>query len=435
MNILDKVTRFGLLFLVLLSLFLSLNIWISSSKKETADTEDASITTQINERTSKEVFMPLRLIRKHDNKMQLSNSENLITNIQNEIEKSSFENISQIVKGNMGQFQQQQEIEDGFELFYEGKFLLSEYIDVFKLSLSEMSPAKEDIYFTKLQIDLAKEVIRFFDYEHFNVYEAHCTINRTNINKILDKEGIQYQTATSNEDVINKQYYLTDGKKLKQYSYILESQSVTRFRNAFFNDPTDVKTNENNQDLTYTSGNERLSVFDDAQSRLIKFEGKIVAKKNQNIYSETFPYIKKLGKNMGNIRYFDRTDDQITYRTFVEGFPVFSEKNKGQVQMTIGESYLDEKTIQIATSMDTIQIPIPSDEEIALSSTEEVLNELLTAGASFDKIQSLIIGYTWQSIDSTKSVVDLTPEWYVCYDGTWYSENKLLISLTESEVE
>lgn len=435
MNILEKIIRVGLLLLVLLSLFLSLNIWISSSRKETTDTKEATITTPVNERTSKDVFMPLRLIRKQNNKMQLSNSENLIANVQSELEKGSFEAVSQIVKGDSEQFQQYQELEDGVELLYEGKFLLSEYIDVFNLSFSEKDSINDDIYFTKVQVDLNKEVVRFFDYEHFDIYEANCIINRNNINKILDKEGIQYQTLASEIDLINKQYYLTDGKKLKQYSYILESQSVTRFRNAFFNDPTDVKTNENNQDLTYTSGSERLSVFDDAQSRLIKFEGNIFSKQNQNIYSETFPYIKKLGKNMGNIRYFDCTDNQITYRTFVEGFPVFSEKNKGQVQMTISNDYLDEKTIQIATSMDTIQIPIPSDEEVTLSSTEQILNDLLNAGAESDKIQSLIIGYTWQSIDSTKSVVDLTPEWYVCYDGKWYSENELLASLEGLEAK
>lgn len=434
MNILEKIIRVGLFFLVLLSLFLSLNIWISSSRKETAETKDAPVATPVNERTSKDVFMPLRLIKKQENKMELSNSENLIANVQSEIEKGTFETVSQVVKENAEEFQQYQEIENGFELLYEGKFLLSEYIDVFKLSFADMDSIENDIYFMKIQVDLNKEVIRFFDYDHLNVYEARCTVNGSNLSKILNKEGVQYKTVTSEKDLANKQYYLTDERKLKQYSYIIESQSVTRFRNAFFNDPENVQTNENNQDLTYTSDNERLSVFDDTQSRLIKFEGKVQPKKNQNIYSETFPYIKKLGKNMGNIRYFDRTDDQITYRTFVEGFPVFSEKNKGQVQMTISDDYLDEKTIQIATSMDTIQIPIPSDEEVTLGSTEQVLNELLAAGADTEKIQSLIIGYTWQSIDSTKSVVDLTPEWYVCYDGKWYSEKDLLISFADSEV-
>ena len=434
MSILEKIIRVGLFFLIVLSLFLSFNIWISSSKKETTRTKDATSVTPVNERTNKEVFMPLRLIRKKDNNMELSNSENLISNVQTEIEKGTFEQISQVVKDNAEQFQQYQQIENGFELLYEGKFLLSEYIDVFKLSFADLDLMKEDIYFTKIQVDLNKEVIRFFDYDQFNVYEARCTVNGSNFSKILNKEGVQYKTITSEKDLANKQYYLTDERKLKQYSYILESQSVTRFRNAFFNDPEDVKTNENNQDLTYTSGNERLSIFDDAQSRLIKFEGEIKSEKDQNIYSETFPYIKKLGKNMGNIRYFDRTDNQITYRTFVEGFPVFSEKNKGQVQMTISDDYLDEKTIQILTSMDTIQIPIPSDEEVTLGSTEQVLNELVESGADSEKIQSLIIGYTWQSIDSTKSVVDLTPEWYVCYEGKWYSENELLVSLADSGV-
>ena len=434
MNISEKIVRVGLLFLVLLSLFLSLNIWISSSRKESTETKDAAVTTPVNERTNKDVFMPLRLIRKQDNKMELSNSENLIANIQSEIQKGSFTSLTQIVKENTEQFQEYQVIETGFELFYEGKFSLSEYIDVFKLAFNEKNSIDTSIYFTKIQVDLSKKVIRFFDDEHQNIYEASCLINESNVNNILNKEGIQYKIITGIKDIENNYFYLTDERKLKKYSYILESQSVTRFRSAFFKDPENVRTNENNQDLTYTSGNERLSISDDAQSRLIKFEGKIKSKNDQNIYAETFPYIKKLGKNMGNIRYFDQINNEITYRTFVEGFPVFSDKNKGQVQMTISDDYLDEKTIQIETSMDTIQIPIPSDEEVTLSSTEQIFDTIVAAGGTPEKIRSLIIGYTWQSIDSTKSVVDLTPEWYVCYDGKWYPEKQLLITLSNLEV-
>ncbi len=60
-----------------------------------------------------------------------------------------------------------------------------------------------------------------------------------------------------------------------------------------------------------------------SETQVVDFRGELPEKKeNASVFSESFPYISKLGSSLGNLRYFDRSDNTIDYRIFVEGFPV-----------------------------------------------------------------------------------------------------------------
>lgn len=435
MKITEKVLRIGLIFLVLLSLYFSMSIWISSSKKEQPIKNDSQLATAVvNERVDTDVFLPLRLIRMQDGKSELNTSENLITNIQNEIKHSSFGELVQTVTEDTVEFEKHLSMQTGLELLYEGPFLLGEYISVYNLGLKTADLNADEIYFTCIQVDLVQNKIRFLDFNRKDIYEAPITIDSQKVLSLMNKVGVQYSQISEQQAVAGKHYYMSEDLKMKKYSYILASQPVTKFHNAFFSNTEDIQTNEDSKDLSYTSGSERLTV--DENLGTIHFNGEIESRTAEdNIYSDSFAYIKKLGTSMGNIRYFDRTDSEIDYRTFVEGFPVFSEHDKGQVRITLSNAKAAKSSVIIQTSVDTIQVPIPSEEEVVLKSTESLLEQLLSYGADTEKINSMVIGYTWHKIEEVTQVVDLTPEWYIRYDNKWYSEGELLEQLANLEVE
>ncbi|OJG69193.1 hypothetical protein RV09_GL000592 [Enterococcus moraviensis] len=412
-----------------------MSIWISSSKKEQPIKNDSQVATAVvNERVDTDVFLPLRLIRMQDGKSELNTSENLITNIQNEIKHSSFGELVQTVTEDTVEFEKHLSMQTGLELLYEGPFLLGEYISVYNLGLKTADLNADEIYFTCIQVDLVQNKIRFLDFNRKDIYEAPITIDSQKVLSLMNKVGVQYSQISEQQAVAGKHYYMSEDLKMKKYSYILASQPVTKFHNAFFSNTEDIQTNEDSKDLSYTSGSERLTV--DENLGTIHFNGEIESRTAEdNIYSDSFAYIKKLGTSMGNIRYFDRTDSEIDYRTFVEGFPVFSEHDKGQVRITLSNAKAAKSSVIIQTSVDTIQVPIPSEEEVVLKSTESLLEQLLSYGADTEKINSMVIGYTWHKIEEVTQVVDLTPEWYIRYDNKWYSEGELLEQLANLEVE
>lgn len=434
MKLSEKITRFGLIVMVLLSIYFSMSIWLNSSRKEPDIKEESQIATTVNEKAATDVYLPLNLVRVENSKAMMNNSENLISSVQNELKSGTFGKVTQVVTENEEQFKRYGKLEQGIELLYEGPFLLSEYISVYNLSLSLANfDSGTEQYFARIQLDFKQNKIRFLDYDQKNVYEATMTVNTERLTGLVNKDGLQYNEIIDNPDGLQKQYYLSNDLKLKKYSYILASQPVTRFRNVFFNETDNIHTNEDSKDLTYTSGNE--SLFADEKLGTIKFSGNLLEGNSDSIYQASFSYIKRLGTSMGNLRYFDRSKKQVNYRTFVEGFPVFSDDSKGQVHITINPLNTNEPNVIINTSVYTIQIPIPSEEEVTLESTDKLITQLEKAGGKSEKIKSMVIGYTWQTIEEVKQVVDLSPEWYVLYENTWYSAKELLNKLPSMEVQ
>lgn len=222
--------------------------------------------------------------------------------------------------------------------------------------------------------------------------------------------------------------------RLKKYSYILTTQSYSLFRNAFFQNPDQAKGEEEESGArSFVSGHEEIMM--DEQKRLVTFTGELPEDlEDESVYSQTFNYVSRLGTAVGNLRYFDHQDGKINYRIFVEGYPIFSQSSKGKMSVTIDPSNTATvPQVKIETSMDTVQVPIPSDEEVELPSTLEIETNLAAAGIDLSKIKSFIIGYTWQDIDGVNKLVALTPEWFVKYEDTWYSANQMMLGNFETE--
>ncbi|EOL42515.1 YycH family regulatory protein [Enterococcus phoeniculicola] len=440
MKIPERIIQIGLVFLILLSLYFTYVIWLSPANKGTQELNNSTsavVSPTSNYRKETETFLPLRITWFQGNEIKESNGENLITNIQKVLNDSSIGVIEKKVIEDKDSFEPYDVVKNGIELGYASSFLLSEYNETYGLAM-DLSEANEGaFYFNTIQIDYDKKKIRFLDYSNYSVYEASIDIDEKKINDFLLSKNTSLTPMKNAEDsILERQYSTQDKVKLKKYSYILAQQPVSLFRNAFFQNPENVQ--ENNSALSFYSGREVLSISDTSQA--IDFKGDISkSPKQADIFSESFSYIEKLGNSIGNLRYFDHASSTVNYRTFVEGFPVFSDGNQGKVSIDIQRNRKSQVvgapdySIHIETSRNTIQVPIPSDEEIELLSTNEMVQQLVDKGASVDKIKNVIVGYTWKVIKDTKTVVDLTPEWYVQYEDTWYSANDLLQNLSELE--
>lgn len=429
MKISERVVRFLLIFLIALSLFFSYNIWLSpTNNKSTSVDSDNVVTDTKNYRKDTDSFLPLRLVITEDKTAKGTQSENIISQVQTFLSEDVSDNLQVVVDGNEKTFNSYKTISDGFELLYEGKFLLSDYFDIYQIDVSNQKKA-EDFYFTRIQVDFDTKKVNFVDYDNKRICQLSFTGLANTYKNIIKEKDVAFTNMTSEGVVNEKQYNTSEAVSLKKYSYILSTQAFTLFRNAFFQNPTDV--NSDNVSV-YTSGQERLEI--DADQQLAEFRGELAATDDlKDIYLQSFSYVKKLGTSVGNLKYFDRSSNQVDYRVFVEGYPVFGDYSRGLVSVIVNGKQSESKNISIVTSTNTIQVPIPADEVVDLPSTDTVQKQILEAGAKQDSIKSILIGYTWQNIKETNRVVDLTPEWYIKYGDTWYSESELIKKLPELE--
>ncbi len=312
---------------------------------------------------------------------------------------------------------------------------MTEYVKVFDMPINLNSVKEsEKLTFSKIQVDFSKKKIRFLNYSKDTVYEATISADFTGLETIYQKNQEKYLPMSAENPLVPRLLRTKDRVRLKKYSYILTTQSYSLFRNAFFQNPDQARGEEEKVVWrSFVSGHEELVM--DEQKRLVTFNGELPSDlSKESIYSQSFNYVSRLGTAVGNLRYFDHREGQINFRIFVEGYPIFSPSSKGKMSVKIEDSTTaSTPQIKIETSMDTVQVPIPSDEEVELPSTLEVENSLAAVGFDLDKVQSFIIGYTWQDIDGVNKLVALTPEWFVKYDNNWYSANQLMQGNFETE--
>ncbi|WP_165005348.1 MULTISPECIES: two-component system activity regulator YycH [unclassified Enterococcus] len=435
MRISEKFIRIGLILMVALSLYFSYAIWLSPAGKTSInmDESNAQVIESQSYRKASEVFLPLHVTWFQEGTIKETNSENLITRLQTIVENARFGKLSEVVAGDHEKFDQVRKLTSGFEFAYNAPFLLSEYQEAFQLNL-DLSDSMKNNNFTRIQFDKKNNKIRFINYPNRVIYEANVSINWEDLDKELNVTGIKWTEMSNEPSELNNQYNTKQSIKLKKYSYILSQQPYTLFRNAFFQKPDKVKNNAESNELIFYGDNETMSIH--SENQVVDFRGESAeTEEEQSVFSASFPYISKLGSALGNLRYFDRENNKVDYRIFVEGFPVFGSDSKGQVGIEVAKEASGLPQVNIQTSLNTIQVPIPSDEEVELASTGEIIQQLVSKGAEKTAIESVIVGYTWQNIKETNRVVDLLPEWYVKYQDKWYSANELLDQLPGLEAK
>lgn len=435
MKLSEKIIRIALFILILLSLVLTYAIWLSPTSK-TADinTSKQAVKNDQNYAKATDAFLPIRGIWDvSEGKFQTS-SENLLATTQARLTESTYGQLQEVAQGEE-EIKNYYSLNDGIELNYEGGFSLTEYVKVFDMPINLNSVKEsEKLTFSKIQVDFSKKKIRFLNYSKDTVYEATISADFTGLETIYQKNQEKYLPMLAENPLVPRLLRTKDRVRLKKYSYILTNQSYSLFRNAFFQNPDQARGEEEESGMrSFVSGHEELVM--DEQKRLVTFNGELPSDlSKESIYSQSFNYVSRLGTAVGNLRYFDHHEGQINFRIFVEGYPIFSPSSKGKMSVKIEDSTTaSTPQIKIETSMDTVQVPIPSDEEVELPSTLEVENSLAAVGFDLDKVQSFIIGYTWQDIDGVNKLVALTPEWFVKYDNNWYSANQLMQGNFETE--
>jgi regulatory protein YycH of two-component signal transduction system YycFG len=415
----ERIIQLILCSLILLSLYFSINIWANPSKKDYSETENA--TAAIATSSPSDVFTPVQLVRHINGHTKWMRGENLISSVQSIVNQANFADLDEVANNPSDYKREIDSIKNGIELLYQDEYLLSEYIDSFNLDLEQPSGKDgKDFAFSSAYIDFDTNKIYLADADTHTVFAGKITVNIPAINDRLAAKDVSSTAVTIGHKVMPYEYYVETPVQMKKYSYILASQPFTSFRDAFFTNPNDVSTNEESKDLIYSGGNNEIMMIEEATGALL-YRGPLAtdAEMKENIYSQSFHYVKKLGNIFNGIRYFDTNGNTVTYRTFVEGFPLFSKVDKGKIEVSISNASSTDKRVNISTSVDTIQVPIPADETVTMPTTADIVKQLLAAGADGKKIDSAVIGYSWNMLQDVKQVVDLTPQWYVEYDEQW----------------
>lgn len=427
----NKIVRFLLVCMIALSIFLSWLIWTQSSRSS-IDEIDSSISANIQEIDEKEVFIPVKVFQ-HTKKSDVlyTNRESIMGNLVQELIKLDFTTIKKLTLTDKEGYLEYLNKENTVELVFSNQLSLTYFLKIYGFDIENK---EKDGTFNRILVDVNTNKLFFLNDDTFEVTALHFSGSLVGFNELMNDSDNNYMSV----ELIDKLpktllYGYKEPVHLQKYSYILETQSYTVFSDIFFSATQDIisqNTESKNLKLITLDG-QSLTVAN--KTGVVTFEDTslnsniVVDQERPTIFEQTFAYMKKIGKTIGRVRYFDQTASTVTYKQFVEGYPIFGEYGRGEISIT----NLENKK-SIVLNQNTIQVPIPSNEEIVLPKTFDVLEKLKGAGIDKNKIQNLQIGYTWTMTNEGKNIVALQPEWYVKVGNKWRTVEEL-VALSREE--
>ncbi|MGX7030697.1 YycH family regulatory protein [Vagococcus zengguangii] len=427
-----KLVRTLLILMIGISIFLSSLIWAQSSRTSVGNYAD-NVTTTIKAFAEKEVFVPVRLVRHlPDDKLLYTNRESIMQKVTEELSTLDYDLIKQEAIADNEAYREFVAKKGTIELMFGDLLNLPYFLSAFDFKIA----ADDHLMFNRMILNYQDETLSFLNDEDYTIWTSHYQGSLASFRELILDKNTEYFEVESKTNFGDRIFYnITSEIKLKKYSYILETQAYSVFSKLLFEPGQDIIPSDDASKNLYFSTAKGQSLAIENQTGVIKFENPagIEEEKNSdeelatNIYGRTFDYLNKLGKMIGNIHYFETNNSQVVYRQYVEGYPIFSDFERGRVTVTESNQ---ETTMKM--NQNTILVPIPLDEEVQVANTNEVVEQLRLAGVNFDLVSGMQIGYTWlNEPGQDKQIVNLSPEWYIKYQGGWETVSTVIQSVTE----
>ena len=406
--------------LVAVSLFLTVRILSTPSAIGLGQNSTTSVSANLtNTKKIEDVFAPIRMIVHTDKRIYLTQTPEIMQSVNDLLGESVLEGIEGVSTYTQVDYDalilspSQVEIRFAEEVPLE---LLSRYftnlqedyydngIDRIILNSKEGDP----VY---LLNDETKQV--FTTARPENLLQPLVDLYEGQKEAYMEVESYQSESAIS--------YLPKEAITVQKLVYLVEKPSNSYFIDLLFNDTTDLKDNGNDEFVSYSDNISELSI-DKATGQLSYYRNILDAEElpDYRLIRDSFHEIKMLD-NWTNPFYFygfDEETDNVYYRRYVNGYPIFGEVDYGLTRIHMSGSSLTE--LQFLTQV--IQTPLTDrGEEVTLLSGTDLLAALDAGGYSSQEIQMIALGYDWTFSEESNRLVNLTPKWFIHINGVWKS--------------
>lgn len=428
-----KITKaflpLGLTLAVAVSVTLSAMIWTNPAQYERSRQRSSNTpTTELNTRPQKDVYLPTEVVYSDaDGKQELLNNRkvNLTTEIREALSKWELGGMRRVQPGSRSAYMKYLTTKSSLLLSYAAPVNVKMFNTVFGSHLSRHAAE-----FSRIMIPLNdSQHLYLLDDKKQEVYKINVRkSNQSALRKILKENlfRINVRMKWFNNSALP---YVEDSVTVQSYSYLVNQQSTDYFTTRLLNkgESTNVSAKKNKDNTIYSDGASRqLTVYNKQGTALYEDYSALQSSFTfSQALSASYSAVKSIGIPMENLRYYgyNQRRSTVTYRSFVEGFPIFNQSNYGAARIQM----LAQGVRRYNFSLYSLQVPVPNDKKAkSLPSTQRVIDQLTAAGYSKEKIETLQLGYQWLASSSSDKVVNLTPTWYVFYNGSWKSYDQLV---------
>ena len=419
--------------LVAISLFLTVRILSTPSTVGLSQNSATSVSANLtNTKKVEDVFAPLRMIVHTDKRMYLTQMPEIMRSVNELLSESVFNGIEGVSTYTKEE--------------YDALILSPTQLEI---RFAEEVPLELlSRYFTNLQEDYYGESIGriiFNSKEEDPVYLLNdetkqvFTVARPanllqSLAELYESQKEAYAEVESYETELAISYLPIEAITIQKLVYLVEKPSNSYFIDLLFDDTTDLKDNGSDEFVSYSDNISELSI--DKETGQLSYYRNILDAEDLPDYRlirDSFHEIKMLD-NWTNPFYFygfDKENDNVYYRRYVNGYPIFGEVDYGLTRIRMSGSSMTE--LQFLTQV--IQTPLTDrGEDVTLLSGQDLLAALNAGGYSSQEIQMIALGYDWTFSEESNRLVNLTPKWFIKIDGVWKALDQW-IGGTETEAD
>ncbi|SFE93404.1 YycH family regulatory protein [Trichococcus pasteurii] len=419
--------------LVAISLFLTVRILSTPSTVGLSQNSTTSVSANLtNTKKVEDVFAPIRMIIHTDKRIYLTQEPEIMQSVNELLSESVFDGIEGVSTYTQEDYDAlilsptQLEIRFAEEVPLEllSRYftnLQEEYYDEGVDRIILNSKEEDPVY---LLNDETKQV--FTVARPDNLLQPLVDLYEGQKEAYMEVESYQSESSIS--------YLPTEAITIEKLVYLVEKPSNSYFIDLLFDDTTDLKDNGSDAFVSYSDNISELSI-DKETGQLSYYRNILDAEElpDYRLIRDSFHEIKMLD-NWTNPFYFygfDEGTDNVYYRRYVNGYPIFGEVDYGLTQIHMSGSSLTE--LQFLTQV--IQTPLTDrGEDVTLLSGKDLLAALDAGGYSSQEIQMIALGYDWTFSEESNRLVNLTPKWFIQIDGAWKALDQW-IGGTETEAD
>ena len=365
--------------LVAVSLFLTVRILSTPSASGLGQNSTPSVSANLtNTKKIEDVFAPIRMIVHTDKRLYLTQTPEIMQSVNELLGESLLDGIEDVSTYTQEEFDAlilsptQVEIRFAEAVPLE---LLSRYFtnlqeDYYDDGIDRIifnSKEEDPIY---LLNDETKQV--FTVARPDNVLQPLVDLYEGQKDAYMEVESYESESAIS--------YLPTEAITVQKLVYLVEKPSNSYFIDLLFDDTTDLKDNGSDEFVSYSDNISELSI-EKTTGQLSYYRNILDAEElpDYRLIRDSFHEIKMLD-NWTNPFYFygfDEETDNVYYRRYVNGYPIFGEVDYGLTRIHMSGSSLTE--LQFLTQV--IQTPLTDrGEDVNLLSGKDLLAALDARG-------------------------------------------------------
>lgn len=420
MKYVEAIKSFLLLFLVGLSLTLTVMIWNYKPNHEFIDdstTEEISIGERIH---MKDIFTSYRSLYRINDEFKASVSTSYMENAINYLEKNHATDLT-LVNNDMSaaEMNELMRINNRMMLFFGSEIPLRSFIDILQFEnddLPEMSFNRIIIDWNELSKD-RKVTLLLLNTNNGTLYRTAIPNQSVNqFKKNFIEPSNNFISYVEHEIPGQLSIYVsTVPNEAVKYMYYMDESSIDEFKSVLFQESTIVqKSVENSSTEKYMGSMSLMTV--DTSNRILNYvypssEG-IADILPSHLLLESFDFVNDHGGFNADYRIanINREKHLIEYQMYYQGYPVFSSQTITKISTTWGDNQLH----KYRRPYYVLEMDIPDEMNIKeLPSGRQVMEQYV---ANEEAIKDLVLGY--YLVQNTElSVFELEPSWFIMKDS------------------